>query len=305
MSNFPTVTQQHQHSKLGAMSISKKTALITGCSDGGIGAAMAKILREKDYYVFATLRNTSKAGTLRDLSDVEIVELDVTSDASIVQCANHVRERTGGSLDLLINNAGSDFLMPLLDVNISEAKKHFDVNFWSVLAVTQAFAPMVIKSRGVIVNQSSVAWNLAIAWGGIYSTSKGATKQLSEVLRVELEPLGVRVVTPIIGAIETHIFENSHTGPFQMPSGSYYEPIRPILQEIREGKKQPELTNVDVLARQLVSDILGGARGPVWRGATSTICRWLSNWLPNWLLDSLNNGARGTSELQRHYSGNS
>lgn len=287
------------------MPIPKKTALITGCSDGGIGAAMAKILREKDYYVFATLRNTSKAGTLRDLSDVEVVELDVTSDASIVQCADHVRERTGGSLDMLVNNAGRDFLMPLLDVNISEAKNHFDVNFWSVLAVTQAFAPMVIKSRGVIVNQSSVVWNLAIAWGGIYSTSKVAVKQLSEVLRVELEPLGVRVVTPIIGAVETHIFDNSHIGPFQMPSGSYYEPIRPILQEIREGKKQPELTNVDVLARQLVGDILGGARGPVWRGATSTICRWLSNWLPNWLLDSLNNGARGISELQRYYSGKS
>ncbi|KAK7935171.1 hypothetical protein PG985_000666 [Apiospora marii] len=286
------------------MAIPKKTALITGCSDGGIGAAMVKILREKDYYIFATLRNTSKAGTLRELSDVEIVELDVTSDASIARCAEHVREQTGGTLDMLVNNAGRDFLMPLLDADISEAKKHFDVNFWSILSVTQAFAPMVIKAQGVIVNHSSVVWNLAIAWGGIYSTSNAAAKQLSEVLRVELEPLGVRVVTAIIGAVDTPIFENSHIGPLKMPSTSYCEPIRPFISEIREGKKQPGLTPVDDIARQMVSDILGGAKGPIWRGATSFICRWLSNWLPNFVLDSLNNGARGTKELHQWYLSN-
>ncbi|KAK8092051.1 hypothetical protein PG997_002412 [Apiospora hydei] len=288
----------------GDMAISKRTALITGCSDGGIGAAMAKILREKDYYIFATLRNTSKAGTLRDLSDVEIVELDVTSDASIARCAEHVKERTGGTLDILVNNAGRDFLMPLLDVNIGEAKKHFDVNFWSVLAVTQAFAPMLIAAQGVIVNHSSVVWNLAIAWGGIYSTSKAAVKQISEVLRVELQPLGVRVVTAIIGAVDTPILENSHPGPFQMPSSSYSEPVRPIIAEICQGKTRAGLTAVDEVARQLVDDILGGAQGPVWRGATSTVCRWLSSWLPDWLLDPINNGARGTKELRQYYLSN-
>lgn len=146
------------------MSILKKTALITGCSDGGIGAAMAKVLREKDYYVFATLRNVAKAGTLRDLSDVDIIELDVTSSSSIARCVEHVRKRTGG---MLVNNAGRDFLMPLLDVDINDANELFDVNFWSVLAVTQAFAPFLIQAKGVVVNQSSVVWNLAVAWGGM------------------------------------------------------------------------------------------------------------------------------------------
>lgn len=149
------------------MSILKKTALITGCSDGGIGAAMAKVLREKDYYVFASLRNVAKAGTLRDLSDVEIIELDVTSSSSIARCVEHVRKRTGGTLDMLVNNAGRDFLMPLLDVDINDAKELFDVNFWSVLAVTQAFAPFLIQAKGVVVNQSSVVWNLAVVWGGM------------------------------------------------------------------------------------------------------------------------------------------
>lgn len=100
------------------------------------------------------------------LSNVDILELDVTSDASIKQCAGQVQARTGGTLDILVNNASRDFLMPLLDVNINEAKEFFDVNFWAALAVTQAFAPMVIKSKGIILNHSSVVWNLAIAWGG-------------------------------------------------------------------------------------------------------------------------------------------
>ncbi|KAH9892279.1 putative short-chain dehydrogenase/reductase [Xylariomycetidae sp. FL2044] len=285
------------------MATPKKTALITGCSDGGIGAAVAKILRERDYYVFATLRNVAKAGSLRDLSDVEILELDVTSDTSNARCAARVRERTGGTLDVLVNNAGRDFLMPLLDVDIAEAKRTFDVNFWSVLAVTQAFAPMVIEARGVVVNHTSVVWSLAIAWGGIYSTSKAAVKQISEVMRVELEPLGVRVVTSIIGAVDTPILDNSHPGPFQMPPDSYYQPIRPVILDIRAGKKAPELTDVDVLARQLVGDILGGAKGPIWRGSTSTVCRLLSNWLPDSWLDYLNNGARGIAEIRSFYSG--
>lgn len=109
--------------------IKKKTALITGCSDGGLGAAMCRALLEKDYHVFATLRNTSKAGTLTTLSDVEILELDVTSEESIAQCAEAVRQRTGGTLDMLVNNAGRDYVTPLLDADIKKAKKFFDVNY--------------------------------------------------------------------------------------------------------------------------------------------------------------------------------
>ncbi|GAW17837.1 hypothetical protein ANO14919_073040 [Xylariales sp. No.14919] len=285
-----------------SMTVSKKTALITGCSDGGIGAAMAKILREKDYHVFATMRNKSKAGTLASLTDVEILELDVASEVSIKRCADQVQARTGGTLDILINNAGRDFLMPLLDVNIKEAKEFFDINFWGALAVTQAFAPMVIKSKGIILNHSSVVWNLGIAWGGMYSTSKAALKQLSDVLRVELEPLGVRVVTAIIGAVKTNIFTNSHPDALRMPSDSYYEPIRQFLVDIREGKIHAKEQDVDVTARHLLDDVFRGRGSFIWRGTTSSTCRWLSGWLPLWLLDTINNGARGVTELRQYYA---
>lgn len=144
----------------------KKTVLITGCSANGIGAAMAQAFHDQGFYVFATLRNTAKAGSLSELHDVEILELDVTSKESVKQCAQAVQKRTGGALDVLVNNAGLDFVIPLLDVDIDEAKKLYDANVWSILSTTQAFAPMLIEAKGAICNIASVAAIMPLAWSG-------------------------------------------------------------------------------------------------------------------------------------------
>lgn len=104
---------------------------------------MAKSFADRNYLVFATLRNPSKAGNLAESSNIQVLDLDVASTESIARCAERVTKLTGGTLDVLVNNAGVDFVMPLLDVNIDRAKEAFDVNFWGPLAVTQAFEPMV------------------------------------------------------------------------------------------------------------------------------------------------------------------
>lgn len=280
----------------------KKTALITGCSDGGIGATMAKVLCEKGYHVFATLRNTSKAGVLAELSDVDILELDVTSEESIARCAEEVRRRTGGTLDILVNNAGRDLTMPLLDVNIKEARELFDVNFWSVLTVTQAFAPMVVKAKGVIVNHSSISNGVPVPWNGIYSASKAAMAKMSEILRVELEPLGVRVVTVFVGTVRTPIFTNSYPNAFQIPKDSLYVPIEQFLVDKRDPEKQPAQANVDVAARQIVDDVLGGRKDIIWRGGLAGTVRWASWLLPMWAMEMITNGAMGLKELKSYYT---
>jgi 1-acylglycerone phosphate reductase len=146
--------------------MAKKIVLITGCSTGGIGAAMTKAFTNQGYHVFATLRNTSKAGSLAQMPDVEILQLEVTSPKSIEECVLGVQKRTGGTLDILVNNAGADFVMPLLDVSIEEAKKLYDVNVWSILALTQAFAPLLIKAKGTVCNISSIAATMPLAWSG-------------------------------------------------------------------------------------------------------------------------------------------
>lgn len=155
--------------------MAKKSALITGCGTGGIGAAMARAFNQQGYHVFATLRDTSKAGSLRELDDVDVVELEVTSKDSIEQCVVEVRKRTGGALDVLINNAGADFVVPLLDVSIDEGKRLYDINVWSILAVTQAFIPLLIRTNGIVCNISSIAATIPLAWAGMYSRNCIAT----------------------------------------------------------------------------------------------------------------------------------
>lgn len=143
-----------------------KTVLITGCSNGGLGAAMAKVYHAKGFQVFATIRNKAKAGSLGEIDGIEIIELEVTSVESIRQCANVVAKHTGGALDILVNNAGVNAVVPLLDVSLDDAKKVYDANVWSVVAMAQAFAPMLIRAKGTMCNISSVSGEMVFAWAG-------------------------------------------------------------------------------------------------------------------------------------------
>ncbi|KAJ4380401.1 hypothetical protein N0V85_008760, partial [Neurospora sp. IMI 360204] len=105
-------------------------------------------VRQQRLRVLATLRNFSKGGPLSRTQNIEVFLLD----------------RTGGKLDVLVNNAGADYVMRLLDVDIEDAKRFYDLNVWSVLGMVQAFAPMLIKAKGVVVNLSSVASVMPLAW---------------------------------------------------------------------------------------------------------------------------------------------
>ena len=145
--------------------ISKKSVLITGCSTSGIGWTLAKHFHQQGFYVFATARDVTRIDNL-NLSDIEILELDVTVPKAIAQCKETVAKRTSGRLDVLVNNAGVEFNCPLLDTDLEEAKKLFDVNVWGPLAMVQAFAPLLIKARGVVFNQGSIDGVLNMVWAG-------------------------------------------------------------------------------------------------------------------------------------------
>ncbi|RYP56730.1 hypothetical protein DL771_011669 [Monosporascus sp. 5C6A] len=268
-----------------------KTVLITGCSDGGIGSTMAKQFAAQGYHVFATLRSPMKGKSLVGVHGLEILELEVTSKESIEQCAAEVKKRTGGTLDILVNNAGADFVIPLLDVSIDEAKRLYDINVWSILALTQSFAPMLIKAKGCVANLSSIAACMPLCWSGIYSSSKAAAKQISEILRVELRPLGVRVITGMVGAVKTPIHDR--TGELNLPTGSYYQNIRDLINDIRKGTKKPGAVDVEVASKAIINDITSGKSGIIWRGGTSSLTRYLEWLLPNGLWETVVNNGRG------------
>ncbi|KAI0201521.1 putative short-chain dehydrogenase/reductase [Astrocystis sublimbata] len=277
--------------------MAKKTVLITGCSDGGIGSTLAKQFAAHGYHVFATVRTVSKAASLQAVSGIDILELEVTSQESIAACAADVDRRTAGSLDVLVNNAGADFVVPFLDVKIDEAKKLFDVNVFSILMVTQAFAPMLINARGCVANFGSIAGEMPLCWSSVYTSSKAAAKHLSECLRTEMAPLGVRVITAVVGAVHTPIHQRA--GELDLPQGSYYRNLRDHINEVRKGTTKPGACDTETVCKGLIADITGNKSGVVWRGGTAGGVRLLSWIAPAGIWDSIVNNGRGLEQVVR------
>ena len=140
-----------------SFTMTRKSCLVTGCSEGGVGASIAEAFKDKGYQVFATARSPTKIPqSLREAPNVTILSLDVTSSQSITEAAEAIKKQTGGNLDVLINNAGVGLELPALDTPISEARRVFDSNFFAVLEMVQVFSPMLVQAKGCIVNNSSI-----------------------------------------------------------------------------------------------------------------------------------------------------
>jgi 1-acylglycerone phosphate reductase len=163
-----------------------KTVLITGCSAGGIGSALVLSFQRRGYTVYATARSLEKMADLVSLPNVYLLELDVTSPSSIISVAKELEGRTGGTLDVLINNAGQQYIMPVLDVDIETAKNLFEVNYWGPLRTIQAFSTMLIRARGCIVNIGSAAGVLTIPMQSKWL--QPGHRELLTVLEVNITP---------------------------------------------------------------------------------------------------------------------
>ena len=115
--------------------------------------------------------------SLAPLANVTLLALDVTSQASVQAAAAAVAEATGGTLDYLLNNAGLQVAMPVLDLEPEIARHMFDVNFWGVFAVVRALAPLVIAAGGCIANLSSVGTLISLPYLGWSSLSLATPTQ--------------------------------------------------------------------------------------------------------------------------------
>jgi 1-acylglycerone phosphate reductase len=145
------------------------SVLITGCSDGGIGSALALTFQQRNFQVFATARNIAKMSELRDLKNVTLLTLDITNSEQIKSVVGAVAKATGGMLDYLVNNAARNHFRPILDENLEETKDLFNTNVWGSLAVTQAFSPLVIRAKGSLVFVTSIAGYGNTPWMGMSS----------------------------------------------------------------------------------------------------------------------------------------
>ncbi|KAJ5820474.1 hypothetical protein N7474_006065 [Penicillium riverlandense] len=266
------------------MTATRKTCLVTGCSGGGAGAALADAFKEKGYHVFATARSPSKMPqSLHEASNVTVLALDVSSSESIAAAAEVVRNQTGGKLDVLINNAGLGMNMPGLDTSIADARKVFDSNFFGVLETIQAFSSMLVNAQGCIVNNSSVGGIVPLPFNSIYNATKAGLTQASEVWRLEMAPLGVRVMTLLTGGVETKFLSNLPS--LTLPENSYYTSIKDIIES--QPEHIPFAISPEAFAHDVVRQVEKGTTGKYWIGGGVSLARAALWIFPQWAIVSI------------------
>jgi NAD(P)-dependent dehydrogenase (short-subunit alcohol dehydrogenase family) len=178
-----------------------KSILVTGASSG-IGAAAVARLAKDGHRVIGTSR---KAGH-KNAEGTEMLELDVTSDASVEACVRTFLERTG-RIDVLINNAGYMQTGAIEEVTLEQAHAQFETNYFGIVRMVQAVLPIMrAQKSGLIAATSSLAGLVPLPFWGHYNASKFAVEGLMETLRHELKPFGVQVAMVEPGLIRTPLF---------------------------------------------------------------------------------------------------
>ena len=293
------------------MTITNRTVLITGCSEGGLGDGLARAFHKNGDRVIATARNPAKMAHLKDLG-IETLVLDVVSKESIAACVTATAEKTGGTLDMLVNNSGGGYCMPLVDADLDEARRLFDVNVWAVLAVTQAFMPLLLKSAkekkqgACIVNQTSIASVVPAPVQGIYNASKAAAALMTDTLRLELAPFNIKVVDLKTGSVASQFFANQLGGGHPtLPANSIYLPAKDTVEGSMTGRPFMEgKMTTDQWANQVVGS-LSSSWWPmpvqVWNGTSSWLVWFCRRFLPFTFMDGSISGFTGMNVVKQKY----
>jgi NAD(P)-dependent dehydrogenase (short-subunit alcohol dehydrogenase family) len=197
-----------------------KQVVITGVSTG-IGHASVKVLIDRGYKVFGSVRNSEDAGRLQaEFGDLFVPLLfDVTDESAVQAEAERVNQMLGSAtLDGLVNNAGIEVAGPLAYLPTAQFRHQLEVNLLGPFVVTKAFLPLLgadparKEKPGRIVNISSTSARIAGPFAGAYAASKFGLEGFSESLRRELILFGIDVILIRPGAIVTPIWQKSDTG---------------------------------------------------------------------------------------------
>lgn len=233
---------------------SKKTPaiLITGASTG-IGFTCAVRLAKIGYRVYGGVRRSADARRLDEAHDfITPIALDVTNPMQIQNAVDLITREVGeGNFLGLVNNAGIAVAGPLEYVPIGELRKQFDVNVFGLMAVTQAFMPLLRSSSGRIVHISSNSGKVSTPFTGPYCASKFAVEALADAMRGELYGSGVEISLVEPGAIDTPIWEKSSDYAERMLEGmppeatthygKAFEALRASITTVSKRTSPPDL----------------------------------------------------------------
>lgn len=270
----------------------QELAIVTG-SSSGIGAATVRKLARLGFHVVAGVRRDRDADAIRG-PGIEPLILDITNAGNIRSLAERVHgDNQGRAVRALVNNAGMAVNAPFEAFAIEEWRRLFEVNLFGHVAVTQALLPALIRSKGRVVNISSVGGKVAGATYGPYAGTKFALEAVSDSLRREMAPLGVHVVVIEPGAVRTEMpgraIANAHIlGPTMTPEMS--QRYGGLLQAItaqtaaftgpRSG--QSAEAAAEVIARAVT---VRKPRSRYTIGRDAAVLTFLARILPDWALD--------------------
>lgn len=181
-----------------------KPVLITGAASG-IGEATAVHLAHKGFKVFASALTKEELNAVSGLGEGRItpLALDVTDEASIAAALEEIKA-AGATLYGLVNNAGISITGPIEEVPLEDWRRQFETNVFGVANVIRAVLPQMREAgAGRIVTIGSVAGRIASPFMGVYASSKHAVEGLSDALRRELRPHGIKVSVIRPGFINT------------------------------------------------------------------------------------------------------
>lgn len=268
-----------------------KSVVVTGASTG-IGRAISIRMAGLGWRVFAGVRKKSDRISIESESPDHIrgVIIDVT-DGKQIQAAVELVAKEGGGLDVLVNNAGVAVAGPLESTAVDEFRRQFEINVFGQVALTQAFLPMIRKSKGRIVNMSSLAGRLSQPFLSPYCASKHALEAVSDSLRIEMEPFGVDVVVVQPGSIKTPIWNKGQNEVAQKLNGlspamrslygASYEAVLRVLKST--GNKGISASEVAAVVEEALLAKSPKSRYAVGRDAKMGI--WAKRWFSDSMVD--------------------
>lgn len=227
--------------------------LITGASSG-IGKSLAVFFSKNGYKVYGTSRKarfddgeeSSNSGSRGGF--LKMIPLDVCDEESVKSAVNYICEREGG-IDILINNAGWGIAGSVEDTSTEEVYNQFNTNFFGAHRMCRNVLPfMRQKKKGLIINISSVAGVISLPFQSMYSASKYALEAMSEALRIEVKPFGIKVVLIEPGDTRTGFTDSRQAVTGANGSSAYKEKFSKSIEDMaryeREGHSPDAVVKV-------------------------------------------------------------
>ena len=255
------------------MEMNARTALVTGASSG-IGRETAVKLAEKGFQVIGAARRMDRLMELSEkVENIRPMKVDL-SDPEDTLCFCREISSPGQPISVLVNAAGYSVRGALEDVAPDAVRRIFEVNLFSLMQVTRACLPGMRKLRaGTIVNLSSIAGKFAFPLSSVYSATKYAVEAVSDALRMELRPFGIRVVAvrPGVIATEFHGVANAMSGdPAARTDDDYKKVYRAVGTGVGKMFTDLEIPGPDLIAGIILDAVFSDAPKAVYAAGPFT-----------------------------------